>query len=98
VVHYCRRNKSQFVWIVAFAGVAICDARLSRAAYLPVYSSPPFTLGVSGYRGSYAEDPIDAAAENRIAVNDGGIAIGTLSRVDASGNSLDYRAVRWSAS
>src|SRR5215212_5036261 len=98
VIPSYRPSKSQLLLIVVFLGTALCDVHICRAAFLPVFGSPPFTQGIGGYKSNAAEEnPILIASDSPVVVNDGGIAVGNTSRVDASGNTLDYRAVRWSA-
>ena len=78
--------------------MAMCDVHVSQAEFLPVYGSPPFTQGVGGYKSNAAaENPILIASDSPVVVNDEGIAVGNTSRVDASGHTLDFRAVRWNA-
>jgi uncharacterized membrane protein len=98
VVRSCRLSflNQQLLLIAVAVGAALGGVRVSRAAYLPVYGSPPFMLGVGGYKFDISEEPIATVSYNSIDVNNDGIAIGPLKRVDASGNELDARAIRWS--
>lgn len=86
----------QLILLACVVGAAFGGVCVSCAAYLPVYGSPPFIQGVGGYKALSTEEPVDTATY-RIAVNNNGIAVSSVERSNATGNRLDIRAVRWSA-
>jgi hypothetical protein len=75
--------------VVLVVCATVLIALPSRAAFIEVYSTPPFEPGVGGYKGaSLASDSL----------NNAGTAASLTTKYDASGNSLGGRVLRWNPS